>query len=201
MSNIHDRLRQARIDAGFQTMSDAARHFDWPTSTYGGHENGTRGIKPPDVAKYAQAFDVTQEWLFSGRAARTISPAPLAKGFSEPAAVPFVGRSDTERRSYLALAEATTPRPRHASLHHVARDVPGLLLLKGDVLIVDLKPTPRDGQVVLIQATDPETGEATIELATMLAGQVVPPFGSTFATNDTAIMGVVLLTVRPTPAR
>lgn len=202
MTDIHDRLRQARIAAGFETMSDAARHFGWPISTYGGHENGTRGIKKPDLLKYAQAFDVSADWLFTGRsatpqAAKAPSPAP---GFSEPATIPFTGRSDTERRAFMALADSAEIKPRHASLFQLTRDVPGLMLLKGDVLIVDLKPTPLDGQVVLIQSPDPATGEASTELARMHNGHPVPAYGTTVNTEGAAIMGAVITTIRPTRA-
>lgn len=38
-----DRLKQARLDAGFRTAADAYRHFGWIQSTYLGHENGSRG--------------------------------------------------------------------------------------------------------------------------------------------------------------
>ncbi|RBW58431.1 hypothetical protein DS909_06695 [Phaeobacter gallaeciensis] len=53
---ISDRLKQARIDAGFRSAREAANRFNWTGSTYAAHENGTRGIKTPEIQRYAQAF-------------------------------------------------------------------------------------------------------------------------------------------------
>ena len=38
----HDRLKQARMDAGFRTASDAAKALAVKVPTYLGHENGSR---------------------------------------------------------------------------------------------------------------------------------------------------------------
>lgn len=139
-------------------MVDAPRHFGWKASTYAGHENGSRGIKQPDVIKYAEAFNVSPEWLFSGRTTRKSAPAPRAAGMAEPSVKPFVGQSDSQRRALLDLANHASAKPRHASLHQVSRDYPSFMLMKNDILIVDLKPQPKDGQIVLIQAPDRDTG-------------------------------------------
>jgi phage repressor protein C with HTH and peptisase S24 domain len=75
--DIHDRLRQARINAGFETASDAATRFGWVESTYRSHENGQRGIKANDANKYARAFRVTNEWLLLGLGEGQKKPVPL----------------------------------------------------------------------------------------------------------------------------
>lgn len=62
-----DRLRQARIDAGFESGVAACKRFGWNYSTYTHHENDTRGISAKMAAKYASAFQVTPEWLLLGR--------------------------------------------------------------------------------------------------------------------------------------
>lgn len=61
-----DRLKLARERAGFETAADAARRFGWRTSTYAGHENGSRGIKPGVGEDYARAFRVPVGWLMYG---------------------------------------------------------------------------------------------------------------------------------------
>jgi hypothetical protein len=53
-----DRLRNARIAAGFETATDAARSFRWTVSTYLGHENGDRGMSKKSARKYAAAFKI-----------------------------------------------------------------------------------------------------------------------------------------------
>lgn len=53
---ISDRLKQARVDAGYRSAAEAASANGWVTSTYSAHENGTRTPKPADFEKYARAF-------------------------------------------------------------------------------------------------------------------------------------------------
>ncbi len=62
---IAARLRAARAKAGYEQGSDAARAFGWTVSTYGSHENGTRGIGRAAKA-YARAFKVPLGWLLNG---------------------------------------------------------------------------------------------------------------------------------------
>lgn len=61
------RLVQAREYAGYGSARSAALSFGWPESSYRAHEAGTRGIGKNDADKYAQAFNISGEWLFYGR--------------------------------------------------------------------------------------------------------------------------------------
>jgi hypothetical protein len=64
--NMSDRLKEARIGAGFETATEAAARCNVGLASYIHHENGTRGI-PSDKAKtYAKAFKVSVEWLLYG---------------------------------------------------------------------------------------------------------------------------------------
>lgn len=67
---MSDRLKQAREAAGFERAADAAARFGWRPSTYYGHENGSRGLKPDVATIYARAFRVSPEWLLYGRGRR-----------------------------------------------------------------------------------------------------------------------------------
>lgn len=67
MTTASDRLRTARERAGFRRAADAATRFDWPKSTYYGHENGSRKIQADVAALYARAFKCSPEWLLYGR--------------------------------------------------------------------------------------------------------------------------------------
>jgi transcriptional regulator with XRE-family HTH domain len=69
MEQRHERLRQARILAGYETASDAARVMGLGVSTYSGHEDGNRGIRPDNGERYAQFFRVSYEWLMTGKGA------------------------------------------------------------------------------------------------------------------------------------
>ncbi|GJD52389.1 hypothetical protein OPKNFCMD_5154 [Methylobacterium crusticola] len=51
-----ERLRQARIAAGYRSARDAALRNAWPESTYRAHEAGTRTIGQDDAERYAARF-------------------------------------------------------------------------------------------------------------------------------------------------
>jgi SOS-response transcriptional repressor LexA len=65
MSIKANRLKQARIDAGFESAADAARAFGWPEPAYRHHENGTRGYGADAAKKYGRAFKVKPGWLLA----------------------------------------------------------------------------------------------------------------------------------------
>lgn len=62
----HDRLRKARLDAGFKTAKDAATAMGIKPVTYTHHENGTRGIAKDDAIVYAKKFKVSPVWILFG---------------------------------------------------------------------------------------------------------------------------------------
>lgn len=68
MTDRADRLRQARIAAGFHDATEAAQRFGWRPPTYLGHENGSRGIKYDKAVAYAKAFKVSANWILDGGA-------------------------------------------------------------------------------------------------------------------------------------
>lgn len=66
MSDPAERLRIARLRAGFETGKLAAESMGVAVSTYLGHENGSRGIKPGMATRYAKKFKVSEQWLLYG---------------------------------------------------------------------------------------------------------------------------------------
>src|SRR5579871_3819144 len=81
MDDIHERLQQARVEAGYETASSAAAAMGVKPVTYTHHENGTRGFGCETAARYAAFFRVTLDWLISnkgpmrgGQAGQTIEP-------------------------------------------------------------------------------------------------------------------------------
>lgn len=74
-----DRLRRARIDAGYPDAASAARAFGWNEHTYKSHENGTRGLKLFVARKYAQAFRNTSaaELLTGTVGSAAVGPAQV----------------------------------------------------------------------------------------------------------------------------
>lgn len=61
-----ERLKEARIKAGFDSATEAASALGVSAPTYLQHENGTRGFKGR-AADYAARFGTTPEWLLYGR--------------------------------------------------------------------------------------------------------------------------------------
>ena len=78
------RLRQARLDRGFETAAAAADAFGWSRNTYASNENGNAPFSYRRAKEYAVAFGVSPEWLYD------------AAGAMQPAAgggmVPVIGR-------------------------------------------------------------------------------------------------------------
>jgi SOS-response transcriptional repressor LexA len=58
-----ERLRDARIRAGFSSAAEAAERFGWGESGYRHHENGTRDFGPDAARRYGRAFRVKPGWL------------------------------------------------------------------------------------------------------------------------------------------
>jgi len=67
-NSVRQRLKDARVRAGFSSALDAVRQFGWIQSTYLGHENGSRGIKAAMARQYAKAFGISLDWLLLGKA-------------------------------------------------------------------------------------------------------------------------------------
>lgn len=84
------RLRQARINAGYDTARAAVDAMGLRYSTYAGHENGSREYGIDDAKRYARMFRVRWEWLMDGREAA--APRPDLASVSLPlATVPVLG--------------------------------------------------------------------------------------------------------------
>lgn len=68
METPADRLKKARLDAGYPNAREAADALGANYTTYGQHENGTRGIPSKAAERYAKKFKVSLDWLISGNA-------------------------------------------------------------------------------------------------------------------------------------
>ena len=66
IDDMHKRLREARINAGFRTAALAAKHFNVSIPSYSGHENGSRGFSIATAQNYASHFKVDPIWLVFG---------------------------------------------------------------------------------------------------------------------------------------
>lgn len=66
MSDPAERLRIARMRAGFATGKEAAEAMGIPVPTYLAHENGSRGYPAKRAMVYARKFKVREQWLLYG---------------------------------------------------------------------------------------------------------------------------------------
>ena len=63
---LHERLAEARRQAGYESVRDAATALGVPYPTYAGHENGASGFRADKGELYARRFKVRFEWLMRG---------------------------------------------------------------------------------------------------------------------------------------
>ena len=63
---MNERLKKARLNAGFKTASAAIETLNWHSSTYRAHENGQNNFKVDNAKIYAEAYGVSASWLIMG---------------------------------------------------------------------------------------------------------------------------------------
>lgn len=76
----HERLRQARIEAGFKRGSHVLdRYPNWNPNSYKSNENGNAGFSWEQAKVYARAFNVRPEWLFDGTGPMRADVEPMVR--------------------------------------------------------------------------------------------------------------------------
>lgn len=90
MADAAERLRIARMRAGFSTGKEAAEAMGFPVSTYLAHENGSRGYPSKKAFTYARKFKVREQWLLYG-----VGPGP--------------GETDDPKAEVVHIAERLPP--------------------------------------------------------------------------------------------
>lgn len=90
METPADRLRKARIDAGYENAREAADALGVNYTTYGQHENGTRNIPARSAQTYARKFKVSLDYLLTGKNADFLTT--LIKKPAKLGMVPVKGR-------------------------------------------------------------------------------------------------------------
>lgn len=112
METPSERLRTARLRAGYESAKAAALAMGAIVSTYIQHENGSRGYPAKTAARYAKFFRVGPEWLLYGRG----SSDPVV---TEPVlqALPLLGQ--VRAGAWLALDDSVQDDP---AMHPAAVD-------------------------------------------------------------------------------
>lgn len=71
---MSDRLKSARVSAGFATATAAIEHHHWKASNYRDHESGKNSFNQKEAEVYARAYNVSAQWLLSGDKAISMEP-------------------------------------------------------------------------------------------------------------------------------
>lgn len=119
MSERHDRLRQARISAGFRTQAEAVRRYGWNANTYKSNENGNAPFGYEQAKSYAKAYRVKPAWLYDG-----------SGSMRDNDGAPIIGRvgADPEGRVLRLTGQASNdlaPLPTGGTSDSVALEVDG----------------------------------------------------------------------------
>lgn len=155
----HDRLRAARIAAGYERQRDVFEHHpDWKKNSYKSNENGNAPFSFEAAKGYAKAFGVRAEWLYDGN-------GPMKAG--RPDMVPIIGRvgADNEGTVFLSDGQAApdfAPLPPFGSERAVAVDVVGHSMKgiadQGALIYFEDQRTPPTpdmlGQIVVLETED-----------------------------------------------
>jgi transcriptional regulator with XRE-family HTH domain len=96
------RLRQARLDRGFETAAAAADAFGWNRNTYASNENGNAPFSYRRAKEYAAAFGVGADWLYD-------ASGPAASGGDASGYVPVIGRVGANPEGAVLFATGQDP--------------------------------------------------------------------------------------------
>ena len=108
---IHERLKEARAQM-FETAAEAANAMGVAYQTYAAHENGSRGLRRDAAMRYAKFFNVSLEFLLTGRKSTYsksdigAKQAPLVDGDGMP--VKGFVRAGIWQESYAPETDLTT---------------------------------------------------------------------------------------------
>ncbi|MEJ6397017.1 helix-turn-helix domain-containing protein [Yoonia sp. 208BN28-4] len=211
MFDAGERLKTARVNAGYASAQDACDAFGFKYPTYIGHENGHRGITTKAAQRYAQAYRVDSAWLLMGVSRGKQSPphqgasiefaqeSSAPQGFGEQRVTPFVAKTDTAEAAITRFAKAIEPNLQSMYLYRIKADHLDLGLLTDDVLIADHKNPPSDGQIVIISMIDFENNETSTILRRWHGGLSIPSITEpSDIPGEPTVRGVVVGTYRGT---
>lgn len=79
MSSIGDRLRTARLSAGYKHASDAAEALGLHAQNVRDHEADRRGVAPDQALTYARGYSVEPTWLLYGGPNMKAKASPMVE--------------------------------------------------------------------------------------------------------------------------
>lgn len=104
METAAERLKAARLKAGYATAKSAAEAMGATVSTYIQHESGARGFPASRAARYAKFFRVAPEWLLYNRGSS--DPVEVEPTLTE---LPLIG--PVQAGAWLAIDDTSQEEP------------------------------------------------------------------------------------------
>jgi transcriptional regulator with XRE-family HTH domain len=160
-----ERLRQARIDKGYETAAAAADAFGWSRNTYASNENGNAPFSYRRAKEYAAAFDVRPEWLYD--AAGPMRPV------AEAGLVPVVGRVGANPDGLVLFATGDDPAElvplppggaeRAVALRVVGHSMRGVADDGGLIYFEDQKTAPTPDMLGHVVVVETDTDEVLVK--------------------------------------
>lgn len=159
MKTQAERLREARISAGFRHATDFAKAYGLSETTYRSHENGTRNIPIHTAKNYAALLGCDYMWLFDGAGTQPAEPEMEKARSLRRAAEDFVFLPvyDVSASAGNGMAVHSEHIIHHAAfrrdwLKHIT-DAPADKLAVINVAGDSMEPTLHHGDTVLVDMT------------------------------------------------
>ncbi len=177
--SIAERLRGARIHAGFERATEAVRRFGWNYSRYMNYENGERAIPPKQAILFASAFSVTVDYIYFGKGyIQNQTETTVSISSKVVRRIPFVGLENIEELQRIASGfepmvaatisvsgdETLPERAIFIKIQDKSMSNPNELVSfePGDKAMIDLEASPAPADFVL--ALVPQEGTALFRL-------------------------------------
>lgn len=142
MTTSNERLKKARIAAGFETAKAAADRFNWKIETYRHHENGTGGreVSKRLAPDYAKKFKVRVDWLLYGQGEM--------RDTAKQEEIPIYGKAGARERVNLIESDDHEPIDTVTPLR--AEDGYHAVIVEGSSML----PAYRDGDVLFFRMSE-----------------------------------------------
>lgn len=96
MADAADRLREARLKAGYATVAEAARALKMHRQNWADHEARRRQIREHNAKAYAKKLKISWVWLLTGQEAGSGRKVPLKGYVGAGAQVHAIGAQDLD---------------------------------------------------------------------------------------------------------
>jgi transcriptional regulator with XRE-family HTH domain len=135
---------------------------------------GNRRLTAEEIARVQDYFTRKP----SRKSLELREPGATYIGFAEGDVAPLPSSAKPREEQLMAICRSLAPERQHVSLSRASRDLTSFAILRGDFLVLDMKPEPKQGDLVIGQMYDADHGSAV-----SLVRQYLPPF---YVTRDPA---------------